>query len=977
MNQPAPSRTGLIFSCLVLVGIAGAAFPLLATGGPVHNAISLDLRHIAPWIGVGAAMLLLSRIAAIACTVIEARLAQEANSTDEEEEDWENENDRSDSDDSKSGPEGLESEPAPEKISSPLLTATAITQGVLQGLGWATLVSAGLTLLATLPAAIAARPDADDVESLERYLGIFGSLVKWVFAAGIFYGLLRSARVLWPAAQDTLPFPKGLLFVLAVAYLLLAGGGVLDAAFDFPGGLVLAIIALALALPYVASVLRDLVGLSLPARVQNPARILLPVIDIAWIVLVLGIMLSLPGILGDIPELQPGGALASLAPYLEIFDTLAFWSIFLLAPFILVRAIAAFRPVVGEVFGFPIGRIILFAVALVGLSDNGIPATASSFPIPQLMPAMAAALVISYLTLILRRVAQLGLPPRFAILLTNIPPLIGALMPAIIASLVVWALTQSFPLISAPLLDGSGTAGFGEKSLPYFAGLFDVRFALTAFVFLTVFTWALPDPLWTPATLQVRPLVAALGFTAAGCSLWLAMAPLSGVGHVFPLLGAIIGAGLLTLGLFQLAAYYVNSPEPLYSGTARWFTSSKVRGFIVGAALAFYGMLLRPLLYETLWFAAVYEWIVVLALAIWAMFEIRGGLKSFVETAEAAPLSWTRWNRHEQHFEDRPDPRRILVSRWQRRFVDSGEWSSLWSYQMGLLCRNNASPQEVQRVFRPLRDAVVAKPGGGFLRRKGDRTHRRREAGLATSLRSTEQVLSSSPGLQPNVDESAIAVASRPFVENGTDPEAMAATLISAYRRRGADTNSAVSMWFPIVNIVDSPPKWFQPPWVRSRTRRRSQERRRKLVEGAISHLSGETTAASLSVGVAARRAPLAPVSADRGLSESSPSQPAPTPSSGQTAASSTVDTPGAGQERPLSRLVQHQMTRATTETAATPGPSAPTRLDAVTQGQGFEVLSETASAYLVRTSENVVGFVPRTALVWLPILPGDEVVSD
>ena len=980
MNQPAPSRSGLIFSCLLLAGIAGAAFPLLATGGPVHNAISLDLRHIAPWIALGAAMLLLSRIAAIACTVIEARLAQEANATDEEEEDWENENDRIDPDDSQSGPDDSGFEPAPEKISSPLLTATAITQGVLQGLGWATLVSAGLTLLATLPAAIAARPDAGDVESLEKYLSIFGSLVKWVFAAGIFYGVLRSARVIWPAARDALPFPIKPLTVLAVAYLLLAGGGVLDAAFDFPGGLVLAIIALALALPYVASVLRDLVGLSLPARVQNPARILLLVIDIAWIVLVLGIMLSLPGLLGDIPELQPGGALASLAPYLDIFDTLAFWSIILLAPFILVRAIAAFRPPVGEVFGFPMGRIILFAVALVGFSDNGILATASSFPIPQLMPAMAAALVISYLTLILRRVAQLGLPPRFAIPLTNIPPLIGALMPAISASLVVWALTQSFPLISAPLLDSSGTAGFGERSLPYFAGLFEVRFALTSFVFLTVFTWALPDPLWTPATLQVRPLVAALGFTAAGCFLWLAMAPLSGVGHVFPLLGAIIGAGLLTLGLSQLAAYYVNSPEPLYSGPARWFTSSKVRGFIVGAALAFYGMLLRPLLYETLWFAAVYEWIVVLALAIWAMFKIRGGLKSFVETAEAAPLSWTRWNRHEQQFEDRPDPRRILVSRWQRRFVDSGEWSSLWSYQMGLLCRNNASPQEVQKVFRPLRDAVAPRRGRRFLLRKEESAQRRREDALAASFRNTETALTNLSGPPPAVDAHAIGPMSANFVEHGTDPEEMAANVIAAYRRRGADVNNSVALWFPLINVVDRPSRWFHPPWVRRRNRRQAQERRRRLVDGAISHLSGETTVASLSVGVAARRAPLSPATLDSGrVPSTSGMQTDQRQEDGQVTASPMSVGQQPEQGGGASRRLQYRMATASlqTPTERAPAVQRPVMLDAVTQGQGFEVLSETASAYLVRTSENVVGFVPRTALVWLPILPGDEVVSD
>ncbi len=969
MQSFANSRLGMILSVVVLAGIAIAVFPLLSSDGLVTRIISLDFSNIAPWIAMGAILLSLSRAAAIICQVLEARLTRNSSEVDEPDQ-WSYEDEQGDS-------QVVDGESNEASSSSPPLKTTRIAQGALQGVGWAVIASGLLMAVASIPAALSVRPNGPDTETLYRYLGIFASLIKWVVVAGIFFGLLPVAKVQWPAASDALPYPWRPLIALAVAYILLAGDGVLEVAFNFPGGLVLIILALALAVPYLASVLRQVVGLSLPERVQTPVRVLLLVIDIAWIVLVLGIMLSLPGIVGDIPELQPGGALSSIAPYLDIFDTLAFWSIILLSPFIIVRAIAAFRPVVGEVFGFPVGRMILFALALVGFSGNGIPATASSFPIPNLMPAMAAALVISYLTLILRRVAQLGLPPRIAVPMANIPPLIGALMPAISASLVVWALLLSSPLISAPLLDNAATSGVGTTSLPYFAGLFEVRFSLTSFVFVTVLTWSLPDPLWTPARLRVRPMVAAVGFTAGGCLLWLAMAPLSGVGHIFPLLGAIIGAGLLTLGLSQLAGYYMDSPEPLYSGPARWFISSKVRGLIVGAAIAFYGMLLRPLVYETFWFAAVYEWIVVFAVAVWAMFKIRGSLKSFVETAEAAPLNWTGWNRHQQQFEERPDPRRVLMSRWQHRFVESGEWFSLWSYQMGLLSRNNASPQSVQAVFGPLREAVSPQPGGGFLRRRGDKDFRRRETGLAASLRSTEEALSNSAGLPAIVDASAVRQASGTFIETGTDSEAMAATIISAYRRRGADTNTVITLWFPIVNVVNTPSKWFHPPWVRNRTRRRAQERRRRLVEGAISHLSGESIVASLTVGVAARRVPFTPVESNRGRLEAVAVSPPSTQNTGGSASSEDAGTQATAEQSPTpSRFVRHQMERASNQTARQGVSTAP-RLDAITQGQGFELINETNSSYLVRTSENHVGLVPKSALQWLPILPGDEVVSD
>ena len=974
MRSSAGPNFGLILTVLVFAGIAGAAFPLLASEGFVVQRFSLDFQHITLWVVAGAALLMLSRVAAIACKAIASREASEA-SQEEDAEDWLYESE--DADESEAAEEsGAEAEQTRGAASSPLLTAAAIAEGVLLGLGWATLLAAFFTAIASLSTALLARPSPPDPESLDKYLGVFGSLARWVIAAGLFYGILRAVRVMWPAGSDAIPFPWRQLMVLAAAYLLLANDGLVRVAFEFPGGLILIILVLALALPYAASVMRRISAMSLPVGLQIPARILLLLTDIGWIVLVLGIMLSLPRMVNGVPELQEGGALESVAPYLGILNTLAMWSIILLGPFIIVRAIAAFRPAVGEVFGFPMGRILLFALALIGFSDSGVPATASSFPIPKLMPAMAAALFISYLSLILKRVAQLGLPPRVAVPMTNIPPLVGALMPAISVSLVVWALLLSLPLISAPLLDHSRTSALGESSLPYFASFFEVRFPLTAFVFVAVLTLALPDPLWTPARLRVRPMVAAVGFAASGCLLWLSMAPLSGLGHVFPLFGAILGAGLLTLSMSQLAAYYAAASDQMVSAAARWLVNSRVRGFLIGASIAFYGMLLRPLLYETLWFAAVYEWIVVFSVAVWAMFKIRGSLKTFVETAEAAPLNWTAWSRHELQLEDRPDPRRILVARWQRQFVQSGEWISLWTYLMGLLCRNNASPESVQSVFRPLRESVAAPTRRSFWNRGRDKDDRRRELGLAASLRSAEQALSVPSGLPANIDATSLRETAGKFIENGSDSEAVAARVISAYRGRGADTNNSVNLWFPLVNVVEVPTGWFTAPWTRRRIRARAQERRSRLVEGAITHLSGETALASLSVGVAARRAPLSPITPNRSQTESSPlasSNPVQTDESGSTTPVANASAPE--QNPTLSPWVRHQMQRASTQAAAQ-GATASPRLDALAPGQGFELLNETEHSYLVRTSENVIGYVSKTALVRLPILPGDEVIE-
>ena len=970
MNSQAGWRVRLVLSALLFAAIAAASYPLLSSSGLVFRTFTLDFGHVAPWFAMAAALLLLSRATAFACNVLGDRPVSPSSAADVDE--------VADAVFGTGSDETGEDEDRqePELVPNPLLRPTAIAQGVLQGAGGAALVAGMLFAVAGIPAAIYVRPDAPDLASLEENLQIFASLVKWVFVAGTLFAVTRVVKVLVPSFGEALPFPWKPAMVLGVAYLLLASGGVLRIAFDFPGGLILVIIFLALALPYLGGVVRRVVALPLPGKALMAGRILLLLCDVGWIVLVLGIMLSLPGIVDGVPALQEGGVLGSAAPYLEILDTLAFWSIILLCPFILVRAIAAFRPAVGEVFGFPMGRILLFALALISFSDQGVPATASSFPIPQLMPAMAAALVISYLTLVLRRVAQLGLPEKIAVPVTNVPPLVGALMPALSAALLLWALLQFSPLISAPLLDNRATEKLGESVLPYFSGLFEVRYTLTAFFFAVVLSLFLPAPLWSPARLRIRPLLTATGFAAAACLLWLSMAPLSGLGHIFPLVGAVAGVGLLTLALTQAAAYLSDFPEPMLSNTGRWLADSRPRGFVIGAAFAFYGMLLRPLMYETLWFAAVYEWVVVLAIAIWAMFKMRSSLRTFVEAAEAAPANWHGWQRHEQRFEDHPDPRRDLVSRWQRRFVDSGDWTSLWSYLMGLLCRSNASPEWARAVFRPLREAAAAPPRRGFLRRRGDADIRRREMGLARSLRSAEHALTGPSNLPLNIDASNLMEAAEAYIESGEDAETLAASVISAYRRRGADTNHAVTMWFPLVNVVERPPRWFEMPWVRRRSRLRAQSRRRRLVEGAISHLSGEGMLASLSVGLVARRTPLTVIAHNPAPSISPQGQQFAGLESGADASASSDSGDGVpGEDSMTSRFTRHQMQRAASQAPIPPpGAIGSTGSAAIAPGQGFEILDETNSSYYVRTSDNREGYVSKSVLEMIPILPGDEV---
>ena len=309
-------------------------------------------------------------------------------------------------------------------------------------------------------------------------------------------------------------------------------------------------------------------------------------------------------------------------------------------------------------------------------------------------------------------------------------------------ALVAWAVMGALPSLIALILNNGWTARFGETFLPVFASLFEARVALTAFAFAFAFILGLPNPLWSPARWHVRPALSCAGFSTAGSLFWMAGVQTSGLGHAYTIAGATVGIGLVALGIFQLATYAVDSSEPALSGAAGWLRGSSQRPFWIGATNASYAMPLRPLIYETLWFAEIYEWLVFLAVTLMALLKIRSGFKSYVVASEAVLPAW---HRHHQEFVERPDPRQGLIARWRQRFVERGEWSGLWSYLMELLYRNGSVLESVASVIRPLRGSVASKPSKLPWSRGEQGDQRRRDLALAESLRNAEAVLSHPP----------------------------------------------------------------------------------------------------------------------------------------------------------------------------------------------------------------------------------------
>ena len=392
---------------------------------------------------------------------------------------------------------------------------------------------------------------------------------------------------------------------------------------------------------------------------------------------------------------------------------------------------------------------------------------------------------------------------------------------------------------SAALIDHAATMDFGESYMPHFGALYDIRHTVAGLFFLIGLAVSLPRALDSWASMRYQPLLAAVSYSAVGCLAWITGSNLSSLGHGYVLGGALVAAGMLSLALTRLAVFSATSPNRLLADIAGWLAASRIRGFVLGAAIAFYWILLRPTLYEVLWFAALYEYIALLVLMLMvSMYLVKRMRRAGIAPQDAQPVR-ADWSHHRQTLETKADPRSELTSALRQRFVDYGEWKPLWTYLMGLLYRSDASLDSMRTVCRSLRNSVASSsvvrvPG----RNRWSRS--RRIAALTESLNSAERALSSSETSLRPIHEDALREAAAPFVESGAEPEALAVALVAAHCQRGDDLEWAIDRWFSLLDAPGPSSGWLKPPWARSRAGLRDRGWRMDLVDSAIGCLFGD-----------------------------------------------------------------------------------------------------------------------------------------
>ena len=558
------------------------------------------------------------------------------------------------------------------------------------------------------------------------------------------------------------------------------------------------------------------------------------------------------------------GAVAALVgtqPEPRIYYTFVVGTGTVLAFMAAVRTASIPFPVASMIFGFPWFRLLALGIVSLVLHQQEW-STVYAFHSSPLIPALAAAMAAGYLGSALRNIDKVS--DRWANpdtpLRTVVAECVGiaaALTTGAGGALIAWGILGSLPNIGAAALDQWPDLPLGDWTPLYFSRLFEARHLVAGFFMALGFARALPSAGGGGTGTDYRPLLKAGAYALSGYTAWLAAANLASLGHGYPLLGAAVAGGLFAAAAVVVVRSLIPGPGGVLTDAARWLSQSTFRAFFLGASLVLYGLLFRPLLYEALWFAPVYEWLVVLAFAFVPINRLRKGVRAEIVPETGPPASWPSWSRHYQVSEERRDPRMVELVVLQQGFINTGEWERVWDYLVGLLLRNETPLENIPAVFAPMRRCYLASVTPRLRRRNKKVTMKHREAALADTMARAEVTLSLPSAPLEAVDEARLREVGTPFVDQRGEPEELAVTLTAAYWQHGADLGSAASRWFPLMGLVGDPAsgvgigaylRWVFSHIFRRGTPRWDRERRQRIVDEAASHLFGEGTEAATSL---------------------------------------------------------------------------------------------------------------------------------
>ena len=183
-------------------------------------------------------------------------------------------------------------------------------------------------------------------------------------------------------------------------------------------------------------------------------------------------------------------------------------------------------------------------------------------------------------------------------------------------------------------------------------------------------------------------------------SLW-AMIELGETVPVVAGLGLIIFAASVSQSLALGAAYSVNADNVLVAGVSRWATQSRLRVLNVGILVGIYAAFLRPLIFDVLNYAALWEWLLAVSIVIGLALLTGGQINKLRHTANRE-RQLQEWRSHELTVQALPHETMERLVQAQRAFVESAVKEDLLVYVIGFLNDNRVPQASIIEMVRPI-----------------------------------------------------------------------------------------------------------------------------------------------------------------------------------------------------------------------------------------------------------------------------------
>ncbi len=570
--------------------------------------------------------------------------------------------------------------------------------------------------------------------------------------------------------------------------------------------------------------------------------------DVAWMTLLVGFL----AVAAETQE-EP-------AAYYSVI--LALWAA--LAILAMTRTARIPLPVINRLFRFPLYRLLGLGAVFILLQSEW--AETHGLDESPLLLALAVAAGASFLSGILTDVSgalihgeNRDIPLR--LVFSYAANLLASAGVGLTLAALGWGILSIMPSINSVIFAQWPDSVVGRHAMPYLGHLHGQRDLAAQFLIAVGFAANLRPVAGASPDVPYIAMLKAVCYAVAAYLAWMLGNNLAPLGHGAVLLGTAAAAGLLAVASAVLVRPLLPEPGEILTNAARWFSESATRAFSLGASLVLYALLVRPMIYEMLLFAPVLEWLMVAPFVMFAIGRIRSGVRDAMIRERADPPAWNNWSGHELTVEPKTDPRMESLLSLRTRFVSTGEWGQIWRYLMGLMLRNDVQSARIPAVFVPLRRCFLDSSSPGSSSRKKTALTRRREAALDAAFAAAGEALASSTRMTTpeNVPQDQLREAAHQFVEGTSGPEQLAVTLTIGYWRQGADLNTAVALWFPLMTYSYGPAPGRGVKRLFNRiaayvSRRRvavqEQERRQRMVDGALSHLSGAVSLEELSVAV-------------------------------------------------------------------------------------------------------------------------------